>query len=104
METAIDGRVATEAAIENLVDLWAVERGLLPVDQVRRLVVSDSRVDTGVTLLSLPTKLIHQLGLGPGRLDASDESYRMYRNRDIRTSALDHSGTVVHDGRHGSTR
>src|SRR5208282_2626029 len=32
-------------------------------DQVRRITVSDALVDTGATLLSLPTRLIRQLGL-----------------------------------------
>ncbi len=57
------GRVLTEATIENLEDLWAVKRGLLPADEVRRIIVRDALVDTGATLLSLPTQLIEQLGL-----------------------------------------
>jgi predicted aspartyl protease len=57
------GRVLTEATIENLKDLWDAERGLLPADQARRITVSDALADTGATLLSLPTRLIHQLGL-----------------------------------------
>ncbi len=57
------GRVITEAAIENLEDLWAIKRGLLSADQARRILVSDALVDTGATLLSLPTRLIQQLGL-----------------------------------------
>ena len=63
METAIMGRVLTEATIENLKDLWAAEEGRLPPDQVRRITVGDALVDTGATLLSLPTRLIRQLGL-----------------------------------------
>ena len=57
------GRVLTEATIENLKDKWDVERGLMPPDQARRVVVADALVDTGATLLSLPTRLIRQLGL-----------------------------------------
>jgi predicted aspartyl protease len=57
------GRVLTEATIENLEDLWAVKRGLLPPDQVRRLKTADALADTGATLLSIPTRLIRQLGL-----------------------------------------
>lgn len=64
METETMGRVLTEATIENTEDLWAVKRGLLPPDQARRITVSDALVDTGATLLSLPTRLIRQLGLG----------------------------------------
>ena len=63
METELIGRVLTEATIENLEDLWAVRRGSLPPDQVRRVTVNDALVDTGATLLSLPTRLIRQLGL-----------------------------------------
>ena len=63
METAVMGRVLTEAIIENLNDLVAVEMGVLPVDQVRRVSVTDALVDTGATMLSLPKRLIEQLGL-----------------------------------------
>jgi predicted aspartyl protease len=63
MEASTMGRVLTEATIENLEDLWAAKRGLLPPDQVRRVVVTDALVDTGATLLSMPTRLISQLGL-----------------------------------------
>ena len=63
METDTMGRVLTEATIESLEDLWASKRGLLPADDVRRVAVSDALVDTGATLLSLPTRVIEQLGL-----------------------------------------
>jgi len=63
METEMMGRVLTEATIESLKDLWDVERGLSSADQVRRVTVPDALVDTGATLLSLPTHLIRQLGL-----------------------------------------
>ena len=63
METAVMGRVLTEAIIENLNDLVAVEMGVLPTDRVRRVSVTDALVDTGATMLSLPKRLIEQLGL-----------------------------------------
>ena len=63
MGTDTMGRVLTEATIESLEDLWAVKRGLLPADQVRRVTVTEALVDTGATLLSLPARLIRQLGL-----------------------------------------
>lgn len=56
-------RVLTEATMENLGDLWAVKQGLINDDQVRRLELKDALVDTGATLLLLPTRLIRQLGL-----------------------------------------
>src|SRR5437870_1329788 len=63
MESTTMGRVLTEATIENLKDLWFAEKGLMPADQTRRLTVADALVDTGATLLSIPTRLIQQLGL-----------------------------------------
>jgi predicted aspartyl protease len=65
METETMGRVLTEATIENLGDLWNVQQGLLPPEQVHRITVTDALVDSGATLLSLPTRLIQQLGLTP---------------------------------------
>lgn len=63
MEMNVMGRVTTEATIENLEDLWAVKRSLAAPEDVRKVVVADALVDTGATLLSLPTRLIRQLGL-----------------------------------------
>ena len=63
METITMGRVVTEATIENLEDLWRERRGSCPPDQVRRVMVPDALVDTGATLLALPSRLIRQLGL-----------------------------------------
>jgi predicted aspartyl protease len=63
MESRTIGDVLIEARIENLKDLWDEERGLCPPAKVRRITVADAMVDTGETLLSLPTKLIRQLGL-----------------------------------------
>lgn len=63
METATMGRVLTEAVIENLKDLWAIEQGLRTPDQARRVLVPDALVHTGATLLSLPMSLVRQLGL-----------------------------------------
>jgi predicted aspartyl protease len=63
MEIETMGRVLTEATIENMEDLWAVDRGLIPAEQARRIVVADALVDSGATLLSLPTRLVRQLGL-----------------------------------------
>ena len=57
------GRVLTEATVENAKDLYAVELGIIMPDQVRKLAITDALVDTGATLLSLPTRYIQQLGL-----------------------------------------
>src|SRR5947208_3417122 len=63
METEAMGRVITEATIENLKDLWDAERGLLSADKARRITVFDALVDTDAPSLSIPTRLIKQLGL-----------------------------------------
>jgi predicted aspartyl protease len=63
METATMGRVLTEATIENLKDLYAAELKLIPSEQVRRVTVEDALADSGATMLSLPTRIIRQLGL-----------------------------------------
>ena len=63
METETMGRVTVEATIENMEDLWAIKKGLIPAGQARQIVVADALVDTGATYLSLPISLIRQLGL-----------------------------------------
>ena len=62
METTM-GRVTTRLTIENLGDLVEVDRGSRSPDQVRRVTIDDALVDTGATMLALPTGLIRQLGL-----------------------------------------
>ena len=63
METQTMGRVLAEAMIENLKDILKAEDGELAPDRIRRCTVTDALVDTGATMLSLPTSLIKQLGL-----------------------------------------
>ena len=65
METETMGRVLTEAKIENLGDLWNEKQGLLTAEKVRRITVTDALVDTGATFLSLPIRVVQQLGLAP---------------------------------------
>ena len=63
MENDLMGRVLTEATIQNLEDLWSVQKGQLAPDQARQITVADALVDTGATSLGIPTRLIQQLGL-----------------------------------------
>jgi clan AA aspartic protease len=62
MGIATMGKVLVTARIENLVDLFGVAQGLLP--QVWSVEVTDALIDTGATGLSMPKRLITQLGLG----------------------------------------
>ena len=71
MENSTMGKVLVAAKIENLDDLFSVEKGLLPPDQVRTVDVTDALVDTGATGLLLPKMLIFQLGLHPYRVRQS---------------------------------
>jgi len=61
------GKVIVTAKIENLNDLLNASQGLLPPEQVRSVEVTDALVDTGATMLSLPKRLVTQLGLQPVR-------------------------------------
>ncbi len=63
MGTVAMGRVVVAARIENLEDLYQAEKGVLAPQQVRRVEVPDALVDTGATMLSLPRRLVEQLGL-----------------------------------------
>lgn len=67
MGTDTMGRVVVAAKIENLGDLYMVEKGLLPADQVHRIELSDALVDTGAMTLSMPKSLMEQLELTPLR-------------------------------------
>jgi predicted aspartyl protease len=75
MESPVMGKVLVSAKIENLEDVFAAERGALARDQVRSVEVHDALVDTGATMLSMPKRLIQQLGL------------KRYRTRRARTTA-----------------
>jgi clan AA aspartic protease len=63
MEASTMGRVVVAARIENLNDLILVRAGHLKTEDVRTLEIADALVDTGATMLSLPKRMIKQMGL-----------------------------------------
>jgi predicted aspartyl protease len=63
MKTLPMGKVLVTVKIENLQDLYSVKQGTLTDEKVRRVEVADAVADTGAMMLSLPTRLIAQLGL-----------------------------------------
>ena len=67
MEIPTMGKVLVTAKIENLHDLFDERTGRLSADKVRSVEVSDALVDTGATMLSMPKRMITQLGLHPVR-------------------------------------
>lgn len=73
MEISTMGKVPVAARIENLEDLFRVAAGTLPAGRVRSIEVPDALVDTGAVMLSLPKRMVAELGL------------RAYRTRRVRT-------------------
>jgi predicted aspartyl protease len=73
MEIVTMGKGVVPASIENLEDLWRAEAGEIARTDVRAVQVPDALVDTGAVMLSVPKRLIAQLGLKP------------FRNRTVRT-------------------
>jgi predicted aspartyl protease len=63
METATMGRVSVKARIENLTDRHLAHAGHLQPEEVRAIEVEDALVDTGMTGLGIPSRLVQQLGL-----------------------------------------
>ena len=63
MDTETVGRVLTEAKIENLKDLWDANRGRIRAEDARSLDMADALVDSGASVLSIPTHMIERLGL-----------------------------------------
>lgn len=56
------GRIVVKIKVENLMDVLLAEKGDLSPEQVRSIEI-DALVDTGATLLCLPSKTITDLGL-----------------------------------------
>src|SRR4051812_16061143 len=67
MGTETMGKVLVTATVENLDDLFAAQKGLLPEDKIRRIEGKDALVDTGAPGLLLPRKMTVHWGLEPLR-------------------------------------
>jgi predicted aspartyl protease len=67
MVTTLMGKVLVTAKIENLEDLFDVEKGLISPDAARSVEVHYALVDTGATGLLLPRSMIASLGVRPLR-------------------------------------
>ncbi|PSB25709.1 aspartyl protease [filamentous cyanobacterium Phorm 46] len=57
------GKVTTTLAIQNLIDQADAERGMIPIEQIRSVILENVLVDTGATTLCLPKDVIARLGL-----------------------------------------
>lgn len=67
MGNSLMARIVVPAKIENLSDIYHSETGILGPDEVRYVEVADALVDSGATALSMPKRIITQLGLRPAR-------------------------------------
>jgi predicted aspartyl protease len=67
MEMAMMGKVIVTAKVENMADLVLAQSGHLKPEEVRSVEITDALADTGASTLSLPRRLIAQLGLRPVR-------------------------------------
>lgn len=65
MKTTSMGNIHVAAKIENLHDVFDADSGFLSPQRVRFVEVFDAILDAGPTMLSMPRRLIHQLGLQP---------------------------------------
>src|SRR5262245_45188314 len=100
MGTATMGKVIVTAKVENVHDLFNASQGLLKPEQVRAVEVTDALVDTGATTLSLPKRLIAQLGLQPvrtrqARTSAGLVTLQMYGIVRLTIQGRDWNGDVV---------
>jgi len=57
------GKVTVPVKIENISDLYELDKGHRQPDEVRCIEVPDALVDTGATMLSVPKRMIAELGL-----------------------------------------
>ena len=57
------GQVITTITVTNRIDRVMAERGFIAAEEVRSVTLDNVVVDTGATLLSLPARIISQLGL-----------------------------------------
>jgi clan AA aspartic protease len=94
------GKVLVTAKIENLADLFNVDAGLLQPEQVRSVDVTNAVVDTGASTLSVPRRLIAQLGLKPfrtrqARTSAGPVTMQMYATARLTIQGRDWTGDVV---------
>jgi predicted aspartyl protease len=90
------GQVITTITVTNRIDQVLAQRGFTSADEVRSLTLTDVLVDTGATLLCLPTAIIQQLGLVQGSVANIETTAGMQQGkifRDVELSVGDRQGT-----------
>ncbi|MBD2774427.1 aspartyl protease [Iningainema tapete] len=82
------GQVIVTVTVTNRIDQVLAERGFIPTEQVRSCTLNDVLLDTGATLLCLPTAVITQLGLVLGgeanvEMTAGVQKGRIFRDVEL---------------------
>lgn len=82
------GQVITTLTVTNRIDQVLAQRGFISSEEVRRSTLTDVLVDTGATLLCLPSAVISQLGLVVGgeasvETSAGVKKGRIFRDVDL---------------------
>ncbi|MBE9215864.1 aspartyl protease [Plectonema cf. radiosum LEGE 06105] len=82
------GQVITTLSVTNRIDQVLAYRGFISPEEVRTIILTDVLVDTGATLLCLPSAVINQLGLvegGEARVETSAgvQKGRIFRDVDL---------------------
>jgi predicted aspartyl protease len=83
MESSTMGRVTVAAKIENIVDLYNAEQGLIPPDQVHCIEIANALVETGSTYIGMPHRLIEQLGFSKPYRTRSSQTARGEADADM---------------------
>ena len=83
------GQVIATLTLTNLIDQVLAQRGFISPEEVRSCTLDDVLVDTGATMLCLPTAIISQLGLVQGgeanvETAAGVKQRRIFRAVDLR--------------------
>ena len=86
------GQVTATISATNHIDQILAERGFIAADAVRSIKLETVLVDTGATLLSLPTAIIETLGLPVGGKTSVKTSAGSIRTRLFREANLEING------------
>jgi predicted aspartyl protease len=90
------GQVIATLTVTNRIDQVLAERGFISTEEIRTSTLTDVLVDTGATLLCLPSVVISQLGLvegGEARVETSAGVQKGQIFRDVDLSVENRRGT-----------
>lgn len=79
------GQVTATISLTNHIDEILAERGFIPPEQIRSIILNDVIVDTGASDLCLPEEVISELGLPlageiEGNTASETKNFRMFKD------------------------